>query len=740
MEIFMKKAIRYGILLLAAVVVCLLPGCGAEEQQQIGVNGYAYAGKTIEKDDSSGSRKFTVAGDYLYYLQGNYTIKRIALETFLASGDLSGGETVFTVGGSLFSTEDAVFSQMADIWDYAVDNEGNIYSILAAENGVFLESVDDAGRTARGMLCKQYADGEIAYRTWLPNLRIFWSEPDWLALGSGGRIYVLTAEAILEMDMEGAVRGSLPVELAVDTNDIWGKTGRLLEGGNGTVYYVADERGSISTETYLLESGESLRITSVSFLSASRLELYEGMDCILRKTTEGLYRCDAAKSSMEEILRWGDSNLLAEDVRVVAQIADDRYIVIIPAQIERDGEMTGGYERRLLTRTPVEELPERETIIVASLYPSPDLRRCAVEFNLASDTYHVSVKTYDGDTEGAAVRLDADLVSRDAPDILDFFELDVSKYAEKGMLEDLSPYLNADGVIDREDYLGNLLEGYTIKDRLVCIPKKFSAWVFWWLPQDVGGQGDWSMEDFMTLSEQYPDRRIFTGDPNLFGTGYLLREFCAPYYLERFVDWEAGTCSFDSEAFCRLLDWAAEQDRRNGLDRESLLGEHGIDFGLYEYYRVRYGEDTTVMRGYPSVNGEIFIADAKDALGILAGSGHKDGAWEFLRYFLLDPGDGNDLPVRKTLLEELMREEMESDGRNYNINRVPVKIPGLSQAHADLVMKVIESIDFTPRSGVENEIVDIVWEEAQYMFDGSRTAGEAAAFIQNRVELLLQER
>lgn len=246
------------------------------------------------------------------------------------------------------------------------------------------------------------------------------------------------------------------------------------------------------------------------------------------------------------------------------------------------------------------------------------------------------------------------------------------------------------------------------------------------------------MEDFMALTEQYPDRRVFINDLELFGTKYLLRKFCAPYYLERFVDWEAGTCSFDSEAFHRLLDWAAEQNRKNGLAQEGLLSLWYLGFDLYEYYRVLYG-DTTVMRGYPSADGEIYIADAEDALGILAGSGHKDGAWEFLRYFLLDPGDENDLPTRKELLEEVMQKALEQGG-TYYFDGVPVEHGGMKKEHADLVMQAIESIDFTPRSKVENDIVDVVWEEAQYVFDGSRTAREAADLIQNRVELILQER
>ena len=38
----------------------------------------------------------------------------------------------------------------------------------------------------------------------------------------------------------------------------------------------------------------------------------------------------------------------------------------------------------------------------------------------------------------------------------------------------------------------------------------------------------------------------------------MLKEFFPAYYLERFVDWEAGECSFDSGEFRELLLWLEE--------------------------------------------------------------------------------------------------------------------------------------------------------------------------------------
>ena len=245
----MKKAIRYGILALSAAFVCLLSGCGAEKKHQIGVDGYVYVGETIERNTDGGSRRFTVSGDYLYYLQGTLSIKKISLEKFLDSGDLSGGETVFTVSEALASAdgvEDRDAFRMAGIWDYAVDEEGSIYCILAMENGTVPGYADGAAadtgesqsRSAWGILYKQSSGGEMVYNIKLPELRILW-DIDWLALDNKGRAYVLTAEAILSVDADGAVKGNLPVELAINLQDKRGASGRLLEGENGDVTFTS---------------------------------------------------------------------------------------------------------------------------------------------------------------------------------------------------------------------------------------------------------------------------------------------------------------------------------------------------------------------------------------------------------------------------------------------------------------------------------------------------------------------
>ncbi len=57
----------------------------------------------------------------------------------------------------------------------------------------------------------------------------------------------------------------------------------------------------------------------------------------------------------------------------------------------------------------------------------------------------------------------------------------------------------------------------------------------------------------------------------------------------------------------------------------------------------------------------------------------------------------------------------------------------------DALMEQIEGMDFRPRSAAEEQIIEIVAEEADIYYKGDKSLEDVTAVIQNRVELLLKE-
>ena len=176
--------------------------------------------------------------------------------------------------------------------------------------------------------------------------------------------------------------------------------------------------------------------------------------------------------------------------------------------------------------------------------------------------------------------------------------------------------------------------------------------------------------------------------------------------------------------------------------QDALLEVSNVNFfDNYMHYPLQYG-DNVAMYGYPSADGNgVYTAYMLDALAILSSSGHKEGAWEFLRFFLAEDTDEYWFPTRLDLLEKEYQDAINPgmSPRSFIGGGKPLEYDAMKPEQADTVMRALESIDFTPRSSAENSITDIIWEEAQYLFDGSKDAEAVAATIQNRVEVLLQE-
>lgn len=744
------KRIRYRIPALAAVILCLLSGCGGRDEPRLGVDGYVYTAEVLEEGNipNIDSRNFAAAGSWLYYMENPSTLKRISLEEAEGGTGLAGGETVLTVSDILEAVaEDGGAKEgygSAAIRDYAVESDGSICCLLEVNSATgSIAGIQNSSRSPengdknspRGLLYKQSPEGETAFWTELPELRAREFTPDWLAADGRGLVYVLTAETVLAVDEDGRITGSLPVEPAGDVNTGTGKKGRLLQAKEGEVYYISEPVGIGSPEVFRVSSGASPGMTRISLPSVWRQEgIYEGTDCLLRSSQDNLFRYSEAEGVQEEILHWMDSGLSGNDVRDVVQLDADHYLAAVYAD--------SSSQNLLLTKTPADTFTDKEIIVIASLSPGNPLRRSIVEFNRTNDTYYVTLATYDAahsDDEGAAMRLDSSLVSRNAPDILDLTGLDIYKYADKAMLEDLNSYMEGGNVINRENYLGNLLEGFTMGGRLVTIPRGFVFTAVFGIAPETRSIENWTIPELMRLTERNPNKSLFQYPR---GDAWLWQEFCAPYYLEAFVDWEKGECRFDSEEFCALLDWANALKQSGGQAQDALLEVSNVNFfDNYMHYPLQYG-DNVAMYGYPSADGNgVYTAYMLDALALLSSSGHKEGAWEFLRFFLAEDTDEYWFPTRLDLLEKEYQDAITPgmSPRSFIGGGKPLEYDAMKQEQADTVMRALESIDFTPRSSAENSIAEIIWEEAQYLFDGSKDAEAVAATIQNRVEVLLQE-
>lgn len=95
--------------------------------------------------------------------------------------------------------------------------------------------------------------------------------------------------------------------------------------------------------------------------------------------------------------------------------------------------------------------------------------------------------------------------------------------------------------------------------------------------------------------------------------------------------------------------------------------------------------------------------------------------------------------MAETLLQE---EEPDSNERKIHI-RIPdgadEYYPGMTREEMDAILSVIESADYTPARDREERVIDIIVEEMSPCLTGAKPYREAAAIVQNRVRILVQE-
>ena len=730
--------------MLAAFAGALLfSGCGAEEEQkEEGDYGYIIeeSQENIfdENTDVFGIGFVTMDG-YLYFNNGSFF--RIRLE----EPDFKNKEIFCPMDKLPLGSKESIRS-------FTVDKKENLYFVA--------DTYEKSGIA----VYKCTRDGEEIYRVPFDDEELFVkysTDGSAIAVGDKGDTYVVSRTSILRIDMDGNPAGKIRLEESAAGQFV---NKYLIKTSDGTIWFFVDDHSTFSRAAYRLIEGNSFRLEPAEDLAQNGIvELHAGLEGLLVEGDDGvLYRYDVKNGVSEKMLRWEDCDLYVDDIKTVIQATKDRLLIFPSAEGSWDNTEQ---ECVILARVPAEELPEKEQVVLASLFPTQFLRKTVVNFNRQSSRYHVSVATYGAsafeDNEGAYAQLDAAIVSQGGPDLLDLTEMDVSKYVDADALDDLAAYMGEDSSVKKEDYIANVLEGYTIGGKLVTIPKYFSFSYLLAADERIWELEDYSMESFIALGEKYPDMNIL---PKMRReAGFLLERFCAEYYLKKYVDQEKGTCDFNSEGFRSLLEWVRDQCRQaNGTDESLLETCFAYNFSDHQKNMIETG-GYGILLGYPSADKKgCFPVRIIDSIGILANAEHKEGAWAFLQFYLGEQkADSYGFPTYRESMDEMEEEALtpiydtdehgntimdtetgeplERPKSTYYSKEEYVEIYAMKQSDADVLRAALAGIDFTPRSTIEQSIIAIVAEEAEGFLSGAKTVEETADIIQNRVLLLIQE-
>ncbi len=707
-------------ILLALLGAFFLSACGQEDEGHLfGVDGYVYVAEKVDlpRVERGTINELKVHDEKVYFLNDG-TVKAFSL------GDPASVKTVCKAKSGAIS-------------DYVLDEEGGIY---------YVTQENIMGRISYAAVGRRLPGGKLAYEN---------PVEESLSLNKGGKltlvgeesVVLLTSEALLLLNGEdGTVLDRLPTEEyrgeRIEGNDLATGEESLVTGEDGTAYYclVTDDQPGVRLAYRIETDGTGhLSLAQEEISPEDRGRIYGSpLGLLYDNGADGfLYRYGEGLASREAVLYWGDSNLSPEPDDICT-LSGDRLLVLATWLMDQ--------EAYLLTRTAVEDLPEKEILVFAAVNPTnAGLEQAVSEFNRQSDRYHVTLRLYT--VNEVETRLNASLVSSRPPDLLDLTKLDLLTYTDKQVLEDLNPYLEESDKVHEEDYLESVIGEFTIDGMLVSIPTQFSIELYSGRASQVWETPGYTMEDLMELTEEYPDCRVIDNR-----TLQSLLRLAYDYILERYVDWESGECRFESGEFRELMEWMGRNcrgvyswERENYEDSlweygwplsEQLLLEDDW-FSSFETWIVpeTYG---LVPVGYPSADGEVsYHMEPMDLIGIVSRSSHKEGAWEFLEYFLTN-AEVYDFPSRLDQLEQL-EEEYVAKGTWFVYVYGEWQEIETTQEQVDGVLEMMEHMHYSVEGGARSGIIDIILEEMGSYLSGDKTLDEVLPLIQNRAQILVNE-
>ena len=492
---------------------------------------------------------------------------------------------------------------------------------------------------------------------------------------------------------------------------------------------------------------------------------------VLLKGDGMLWEYDLEKKEYTEILNWINCDINDDYVQACAALSDGRIAVYTRDWGTDEKGLT------LLEWTPASEVVQKVTVTLGCMSVSQSMQSAIVNFNKTNDKYRVEIKEYAASVdwsvenayEDARTQFYNDILTGNAPDMFIAGDIDLKMFAQKGLMEDLSSYLDGSTVLERADLFESVLNAYTIGGTLCAIPSSFSVLTLVGRTSELGEEPGWTMADMVAYAEQYPDADIF---PH--ATKDRVLSNCIMFDFDAWVNWETGECFFDTPEFKAVLEFANKYPLETSYEGPSepiLLMNHSAllqdnSFSDPQDWQVsaRMFDEPITAIGYPSSSTNGVLITGQDGVCISSSSQNKEAAWAFIEFMLASSAEANGFfrwgyPISITAYNREMEEAMEADyqldeegnpvldesGEPIEVSHhsygwgddFEMYIYSVKQEEADSLLKLINSVDGIYQ--YNSSLMNIITEETAPYFAGQKSVDEVADIIQSRVRIYINE-
>lgn len=746
----MKKKIAGALIALFALT---LAACGKSGGTETNVKEHVYKAEEItlnELEDKMSLNKMFVRGEKMY-LVGNIWEEN-GSTTYIVTRNTDGSETATVT----------VKKEENQSLDYlTADDAGNYYAVFSEyfeddsdpdnyiwENKFYLLKLDAAGKE----LWKQPLVNDD------PSMEYYGAS--FMDILKDGRIIVVDDNGITFFDTAGRQLKKVIPEEPFAGSGIW-----QLQNGSIAVDYYNPDTGKNSLRILDVETGRFTEEYTIPGQSGN-YSYYpgNGWDLLLMGST-GVYGYNLGDTEVTELMNIIDSDLSVSYIYNIVAIDSNSFYGLT------DDNMTKETVLMRFTKVAPEDVVDKKVMTLGCNGLDWDVRMQVVAYNKKNEQYRITIKDYseyntDEDYEAGMTKLNTDIASGNAPDILALQNgMPIDSFVAKGLFEDLYPYIEKDEELKREDFFANVLKAYETDGKLYRMVPEFVILTVTGKTADVGEKPGWSMEQLNAVMAKKPSgTQVFSG---------VTRRDILNYFIQmsgnQFVDWETGECTFHSDAFIQFLEFMKqfpEQIDESGYDDSfwqdyemqwrngsTLLNVTYLDgFNTWNYMRKgTFGEDITMI-GFPADNGNGAVIMPNLDLTISSRSKNKEGAWQFLRYFMTREYQDQvsyGWPLCLSSLEKLKeeaqkRQSYEDENGNtvmydpeYTLGDITIPITPITAEEADTIISYVSSVEQV--YSYDENLVNIINEEAAPFFAGQKSAKDSADIIQSRVQIYVNE-
>lgn len=573
--------------------------------------------------------------------------------------------------------------------------------------------------------------------------------------GTGEAVFMANSNAIYVLNADGSLKGS------IDTSDLSNGISNFVTLGDGSVaalvygedYAAFDLRPVDTAAMQLGEATASLPTDAYSARPSGG-----GYDFCYNKG-ESFYGYKLADGSEEKLVTWINCDVNSNNL-TSPYITEEGNIVCLSSEYSNTGDGATTYFITL-TKTPYDQVPQKTTLTLACVYLNYYIKNQILDFNRKSSDYRIEVRDYsefntEDDYSAGYTKLITEIGSGAVPDIMVTDGLPIETFGAKGLLADLWPFIDADKELGgRAGVMEPVFNALSQDGKLYEITSNFYITTIAGPASIVGTEPGWTYDEMYAALDQMPEGcelfSLGTTRSDVFSSICMLN-------LSRFVDWTTGECSFDSDDFISLMefanrfpetfDWEHHEWTNEDSDayrikegRQLLLTVSLPDAYNYNYYSEMFNGDMA-LKGFPDVPGSGAVFNMNGTgLAIASTCENQDAAWSFVRTLLTREYQENytyGFCTNRELCEENLQSMVGQSYYTYDQVTGEEKEIIFTQENADLITDLINNTSMVADYNT-SQINDIINEEVAYYFSGEKTAQDVAATIQNRVSIYVNE-